>query len=60
MDKIKVEDVKEFEKKLISFLKERHSSIIKDIQDSTELKPETEKSLKEACGDFATNYWSKV
>jgi F-type H+-transporting ATPase subunit alpha len=60
MDKIKVEDVKEFEKKLISFLKERYSSIIKDIQDSTELKPETEKSLKEACGDFATNYWSKV
>ncbi len=60
MDKVEVEDVKEFEKKLISFLKERHSAIIKEIQDSTELKPETEKSLKEACSDFATNYWSKV
>lgn len=59
MDKAEVSRVKEFEAKLITFLKERYAYVIKDIADSTELKPENEKALKDACADFANNYWKK-
>jgi F-type H+-transporting ATPase subunit alpha len=60
MDNVAVGEVKTFETNLIKFLKERYSSVLKEILESTELKPETEKSLKEACADFANNYWRKV
>ncbi|HEY9584359.1 MAG TPA: F0F1 ATP synthase subunit alpha, partial [Candidatus Paceibacterota bacterium] len=60
MDTVAVPDVSEFEKKFIKFLHERHSKVLKDINESTELKPETESALKAAADDFVKNYWGKV
>jgi F-type H+-transporting ATPase subunit alpha len=59
MDKVEVSRIKEFEAKLITFLKERYAYVIKDIAESTELKPENEKALRDACEDLANNYWGK-
>lgn len=59
MDSVAVADISEYEKKFIKFLHERHSKILKEIKDSTELKPETENMLKGATSDFTSNYWKK-
>lgn len=60
MDTVAVSDISAFEKKLITFIRERHTKVIKEIQESAELKPETEKSLKEIVADFTRNYWKTV
>jgi F-type H+-transporting ATPase subunit alpha len=60
MDKIAVSDISLFEKKFISFLRERHHKILKDIHDFAELKPEIETNLKLAVTDFVNNFWGKV
>jgi len=60
MDEVSVAEIKEFERKFIEFLRERHSQILADIRETTELKPGTEKALKVAAADFAKNYWKKV
>lgn len=60
MDGVAVAEISEFEKKFIKFLHERHAKVLKDINESTELKPETGKVLKEAADDFVKNYWGKV
>ena len=52
--------ISEFEKKFIKFLHERHAKVLKEINESTELKPETEKALKAAADDFTKNYWKKA
>lgn len=59
MDTVAVAEISEFEKKFIKFLHERHSKVLKDINESTELKPETESALKNAATDFVGNYWKK-
>jgi F-type H+-transporting ATPase subunit alpha len=60
MDSVAVADISKFEKELITFIRERHAKILKDINESTELKPETEKALKEAASDFTSNFWKKL
>jgi F-type H+-transporting ATPase subunit alpha len=60
MDSVDVADISEFEKKFIAFLRERHAKILKDINESAELKPETESALKNAATDFVSNFWKKV
>lgn len=59
MDNIAVAEISEFEKKFIKFLHERHSKVLKTINESTELKPETESDLKATAEDFTANYWKK-
>ncbi len=60
MDTVEVSEISEFEKKFIKFLHEHNSKILKDINESTELKPETEGALKTAATDFTTKYWKKA
>lgn len=59
MDTVPVEAIAEFEKTFIKFLRDRNAKILKDINETAELKPETEKALREAAEDFTKNYWKK-
>lgn len=59
MDKVEVANISEYEKSFIKFLRERNAKVLKEIQESTELKPETEKALEIAANDFTENYWKK-
>jgi F-type H+-transporting ATPase subunit alpha len=60
MDAVAVSDIGEFEKKFLQFIRDRHAKILKNINESTELKPETEKALKETATDFTANYWKRL
>lgn len=59
LDLIEVSRVREFESKLLEFVRERHEKILAAIRESGEITPETEISLKTAIRDFTQNYFAK-
>lgn len=57
LDTIEVARVREFEGKLLEFIRERHEKILSAIRESGELSDETTVALKTAIGDFSKNYF---
>ncbi len=57
LDSIPVARVREFESKLLEFVRERHEKVLAAIRESGELSDETTASLKAAIGDFSKNYF---
>ena len=57
LDTVEVAKVREFESKLLKFMRERHEKILATIRESGELAVETETSLKSAISDFSKNYF---
>ncbi len=57
LDGVPVDRVREFEAKLLQFMRERHEKTLAAIRDSGELSAETETALKSAIGDFSRNYF---
>ncbi len=57
LDTIEVARVREFEGKLLEFVRERHEKILSAIRESGEITSETEVALKSAMGDFTKNYF---
>lgn len=57
LDGIAVERVREFEAKLLEFIRERHAKVLGAIRESGELSTETESALKAAIVDFSRNYF---
>ncbi|MFA6272959.1 MAG: F0F1 ATP synthase subunit alpha [Candidatus Paceibacterota bacterium] len=60
LDTVAIAEVPKFEKEFLAYLSRQKSALVKEIRESTELKPETENSLKDACADFLKNYWKKI
>lgn len=58
-DNVEVSKIREYESKLISFLKDRHSNIIESVRNESQMIEATENSLKEALADFTANYFNK-
>ena len=57
LDTVEVKRVREFETKLLAFVRERHEKVLAAIRDSGEITPETDTVLKSAIGDFGKNYF---
>ena len=57
LDAIPTNRVREFDAKLLNFLRERHEKILSAIRDSGEITLETDTALKAAIGDFSKNYF---
>ena len=60
LDTATIAEVPKFEKELLAYLRQQKAVLLKEIRQSAELKPETEKTLKESCADFVKNYWKKI
>ena len=58
LDDVPVEKVREFEGKLLEFVRERHDKILAVIRESGELSEDTQNALKAAIGDFSKNYFA--
>jgi F-type H+-transporting ATPase subunit alpha len=56
IDDVAVEKVTAFESNLLSFMDTNHPEIGKEILKTKELKPETEKALKDAIAEFKKGY----
>jgi len=56
MDDIELSKIKEFERKLIDFIKREQSQILKEIKEKKELTSEIENSLKKAIEDFKKRF----
>ncbi len=54
--KVKIEDVKQFETKLIAYIKEIDESIILDIEDTLDISPTTDAKLKKVLTEFAESF----
>ncbi len=59
LDNVPVEKVKEYEKGLITFLKERYSKLMETLLDKAAYDDVTEPELKDAIADFTNNYFGK-
>lgn len=59
LDEVPVERVKEFEKKFVAHMHERHSALMKAVYDSGELSEDTQAKLKEIIPEFTKNYFQK-
>ncbi|OGW93871.1 MAG: F0F1 ATP synthase subunit alpha [Omnitrophica bacterium RIFCSPLOWO2_01_FULL_45_24] len=57
LDSVEVARVREFEAKLLTFIRERHEKVLAAIRESGELSDETTAALKAAIGDFSKNYF---
>ncbi|PIQ68854.1 MAG: F0F1 ATP synthase subunit alpha [Candidatus Taylorbacteria bacterium CG11_big_fil_rev_8_21_14_0_20_46_11] len=57
LDTVEVARVREFEAKLLEFVRERHEKILATIRESGEISDETKASLNSAIGDFSKNYF---
>ena len=57
LDTVEVAKVREFESKLLEFMRERHEKVLAAIRESGELSDETTSALKLAIGDFSKNYF---
>ena len=57
LDSVEVARVREFESKLLAFLRERHEKVLAAIRESGELTEETTAALKSAIADFGKNYF---
>lgn len=58
-DTVPVAKIKEYETKLIAFLRERHADVIESVHKEAQMIEATENSLKEILVDFTTNYFNK-
>ena len=56
LDDIAVEKITTFESNLLSYMDTNHPEVGKAISDSRELKPETEKALKDSIAEFKKGY----
>jgi len=52
LDDIEIEKVKDFERDLLDYLKDRNNHILEDISEKKEISEETEKDLNQALGEF--------
>ncbi len=59
IDTLEVSKVKEYETKLVAFLKERHAKLIQTVRDEAQFSETTEATLKEVLKDFTENYFNK-
>lgn len=59
LDNVGVENVKEYEKGLASFLKERYSKLMETLRTEAAYTEVTEPQLKDAIADFTNNYFQK-
>ena len=57
LDSVEVARVREFESKLLTFMRERHEKVLAAIRESGELSDETTAALKVAIADFGKNYF---
>jgi F-type H+-transporting ATPase subunit alpha len=57
LDSVEVAQVREFDSKLLEFMRERHEKVLAAIRESGELSDETTAALKSAIGDFSKNYF---
>jgi F-type H+-transporting ATPase subunit alpha len=57
LDSVEVAKVREFDSKLLEFMRERHEKVLAAIRESGELSDETTASLKSAITDFSKNYF---
>lgn len=57
LDTVPVARIREFDGKLLTFLRDRHAKILDAIRESGELSAETDAALKAALGDFGRNYF---
>jgi len=60
LDDLSVEQVKEFEERLLPFLHDRFGDVIHAINSSRELSPETEQKLKQGIEEYKTRYTTKT
>ncbi|MBP3796820.1 MAG: F0F1 ATP synthase subunit alpha [Ruminococcus sp.] len=56
LKKIPVDDIREYEKDLFTYLDESHPDILASIRDTKELTAENEKALKEVLKEFAEKF----
>ncbi len=54
-----VDKVKEYEKGLITFLKERYTKLMDTLLDKAAYDEVTEPELKDAIADYTNNYFGK-
>ncbi len=59
LDAVPVAKIKEYEKGLIKFLKERHAKVLAELGEKAELTDEIQKTLKEVIADFTNNSFLK-
>ena len=56
LDEIPLEKVKDFEKKLIQYLKDHHAKILETIRDTKDFTDEIKEELKKAIESFRSTY----
>ena len=56
LDDLEVSQVREFEKKLVEYLKSEKSEVLQKIREEKDLTEETEKLLKEAIEEFKSEF----
>ncbi|QDV26884.1 F0F1 ATP synthase subunit alpha [Aureliella helgolandensis] len=56
MDSVPVENVSDFEKQLVQFMRDRKADVMKKLEDSNELTAEVEEGIKAAIQEFAKTY----
>ena len=59
LDNVPVEKVKEYEKGLVAFLKERATSLMDTLLEKAAYDDTTEPKLKDAIADYTNNYFGK-
>ncbi|MFA6050392.1 MAG: F0F1 ATP synthase subunit alpha [Candidatus Paceibacterota bacterium] len=59
LDNVSVEKVREYEKGLIAFLKERYTKLLETLRAEAAYSEVTEPQLKDAITDYTTNYFGK-
>ncbi|MCK5491018.1 MAG: F0F1 ATP synthase subunit alpha, partial [Candidatus Pacebacteria bacterium] len=52
LDNVEVEKVKDFERDMLDFLRDKNAHILEDIAKEGKISDETEKDLKDAINDF--------
>jgi proton translocating ATP synthase F1 alpha subunit len=56
LDKIPLEQVKNFEPAWVKHVKDQHPDILKELRDTTQLSKELEGKLAKACGDYTNQF----
>jgi F-type H+-transporting ATPase subunit alpha len=59
LDTVPVAKIKEYEKGLIKFLKERHTKVLSELGEKAELTDEIQATLKEVIADYTNNHFIK-